>query len=534
MENFERQTLSPDKTGEELPPLNLPSYEEVLETSKLSSEQFSLSKYEQYITSLRSRIALVKEQEKYLNEQMSQLNRHFGTSNNQSLIAQYEFVQQDINSLSSSITDTTNQSDLFPVDNDWLLLEEQLDTISSKIRDLKFAVANLYTLGGYQAVSVTSSKERQIGIGQQSESDLYSEYARYDLDPRKTEQYFDDLIQKPEGVHSQTLLFGSGMATVTTALTLARNVHPAGTYLFGSQMYFENKNQAERIENELLFQRFELFNESDPSDLAEKMKSDPSVIFAEPIGNSKDLPSVDLKKILETPTTNGQRIIIIDTTLSGPNFDYKKLLEDLDDTSVVILVTSLQKLYQEGDGVASAGIATVISRNSEVQAEVTSKLKAFRGMLGTNITPHNLKLIQKLDPEVVSSYSEAIGKNVTELASGLQQIDSPIVDKVVTGPVNDEGVSTAAVLYLQFKRECGQEFVNRAINIATKRGIQLTDGASFGFKTTRLMVIGGDDYAVRICPGIENPRQLAVMEEIFEETLKEIEARLNRLSKVLN
>lgn len=522
-ENFERQTLSPDKTHGELPLLNLPSYEEVLEVSKLSSEQFSLSKYELYITSLRGRITLIKDQERYLSEQMSQLNRHLNASGNKSLVAQYELVQQDIDSLSSSIADTTNQSDLFPVDNDWLLLEEQLDTISSKIRDLKFAVANLYTAGGFQAVSVSSSKERQIGVGQQAESDLYSEYARYDLDPKKTEKYFDELIQKPEGIHSQTLLFGSGMAAVTTVLTLARNVHPAGNYLFGSQMYFENKNQAERIENELLFQRFEIFDESNDDDLAEKMKSDPSVIFTEPIGNSKNLPSVDLKKVLESPTTNDRRIIIIDTTLSGPNFDYEKLIEDLDHTSVLVLITSLQKLYQEGDGVASAGIATVISRDTEIQAEVTSKLKAFRGMLGTNITPHNLKLIQRLDAEVVNGYSETVGKNVTELASGLQQMNSSIVEKVVTGPVNDKGTSTSAVLYLQFKRECGQEFVNRAINRAAERGIQLTDGASFGFRTTRLMVIGGDDFAVRICPGIENPRQLAVIEEIFEETLKEIE-----------
>lgn len=502
-------------------PLNLPSYEEVLTASKISTEQFSELKYQEYILSLEKRISLLKEQESYFMSQLEQLrpNLDKGTK---LFLAHFDLANKFLKSISDSIYSLTEQGDLFPANDQWLLLEDSLDGLSEQVREMKFVIANLYNIGNYQAVGYYSSKKKEIGIGQLSDEDLFSEYARYDLTPTQTEKYFDNQIKKPEGIHSQTLLFGSGMATVSTTIALAKYENPNGSYLFGSQMYFENNNQAQQLQDELHFERFELFDENVPDDLKDKMKSDPSVIFAEPIGNSKDLPSINLEDILKTPTNNRTRLIIIDTTLSGPNFNYKDVLADLDDKSVLILVASLQKLYQEGDGVASAGMATILTRDEALKNETVTKMKTFRGMLGTNITPHNLKLIQKISPENVTKYAEQIGKNVTDFASALKSKQYSIVEKIATAPIKANGVSEASVFYIQFKKDCGQKFIDKVVTKSKGRDIQITDGASFGFRNTRLMVIGGDEFAVRVCPGIENTRQLAILEEIFEETLKEL------------
>jgi hypothetical protein len=243
----------------------------------------------------------------------------------------------------------------------------------------------------------------------------------------------------------------------------------------------------------------------------------------ETIGNMRDMPSVDVDDILQTDTRHSRRLVVLDITLSGPNFDSKRLLRAMDEQTVVILVNSLQKLYQEGDGVAAAGALTILSRNKDWTDEITAKLHAFRGMLGTHVTPQNVKLLQRISPEAVREFAHRIGMNVTEIATSLRETPSPPLSKVVTSRTTADGSSEAAAFYLHFSVECGQAFVDRAVAVASDRGLQLTDGASFGFKTTRLMVIGGDQTAVRICPSIENPRQVSQLIEVFKTALREIE-----------
>jgi hypothetical protein len=286
-------------------------------------------------------------------------------------------------------------------------------------------------------------------------------------------------------------------------------------------LYFENKNQAEQLEEEKFFSGLSTFDEMNSEDLDARLQNDPQFLFVEPVGNTENMPSVDLVKIIKSPTSHDRRIIIIDNTLCGTNLDTKKILENLDDNTVVLLISSLQKLYEEGDDVASAGMITLLSKNDAVTSQVYKKIKALRGMLGTNITPYHLKLIQKIDPPMIKEHIHKIGVNVAELSSFMQGLQSSVLEKVVTSDI-ENGVSQAAVFYVHFNKEIGHDFINKILNKSTKRNLQVVYGASFGFKNTRMAVIE-DPHQVRICPGIENPREIAVLKEIIEESLRELD-----------
>ncbi len=501
--------------------LNLPKHAELCRLSGLSKEQFPETRYGEYVQALNERMRLLETQTETLRKNLEQLRPRLRQAN-KIVVAHFDVVEVFLTEVCHGISFLTRQPDLFPNQNQWFLVEESMDQLSDQIRDLKFALTNLYTIGGFQAASTDTSRAVQAGIGQRVDTDLRSEYARYDLSPLKTEQYFDELIQKPEGVTSRTLLFGSGMASVTTILTLARSEYPKKLFLTGTHLYFENQNQIEQLYKDIGDERLSSFDERHPDDLRIRMDGDPAVIFTETIGNMRDMPSVNVEDILQAETQHHRRLIILDITLSGTNFDSKNLLRSMDDQSVVILVNSLQKLYQEGDGVAAAGTLTVLSRNKDWTDEITGKLHALRGMLGTHITPQNVKLLQRIDPESVRDFAHRIGTNVTEIATALREFHSPLLSGIVTSRTTQDGSSEAATFYLHFKGEHGQAFVDRSVELASKRGRQLTNGASFGFKTTRLMVIGGDQTSVRICPGTENPRQTAELIEIFKTALQEM------------
>lgn len=501
--------------------LNLPSHKDILKLSGLSEGQFPESKYREYVRALNERMRLLETQTGSLTYNLEELRPKLEHAS-KLVVAHFDVVEVFLKEACRGVIRLTKQTDLFPNHNNWFLVEESMDQLSEQIRDLKFALANLYTIGGFQATSVKTSREVQAGIGQRADTDLRAEYTRYDLLPVRAERYFDELIQKPEGVNSRTLLFGSGMASVTTVLTLAKSEYQKEVFLTGTHLYFENHNQTDQLFTDIGEERLATFDERYPDGLRIRMDDDPAVVFVETIGNMRDMPSVDVDDILQADTQHSRRLVVLDITLSGPNFDSKRLLRNMDEHTVVILVNSLQKLYQEGDGVAAAGALTVLSRNKDWTNEITAKLHAFRGMLGTHVTPQNVKLLQRINPEAVRSFARRIGTNVAEIATALREADLPVVDKIVTGRMHTDGTSEAAAFYIQLNYNCGQTFVDTVVKKAAARNIQLTDGASFGFKTTRLMVIGGDTTAVRICPGAENPRQISELITIFKEALEEL------------
>jgi len=226
---------------------------------------------------------------------------------------------------------------------------------------------------------------------------------------------------------------------------------------------------------------------------------------------------------------NGVRFIIVDYTMSGPLFDVSKHLPNIKDKDVLVLITSLQKLYQAGDDLVPAGMATIaISDTSKFSLEDIEKhLKSLRGVLGVNVPLDSIISLKLTNPDSVHSHAEQIAKNVSELADNFPR-NSEAVKNLYQPPKLSSGESEGMVFNVCFSDIPTKErFISKALELAIKYGITLSEGTSFGFRYTRMFTNKppADDpnpetAVVRIAPGVENERQTTVLKRIFQEAVE--------------
>lgn len=504
---------------ENKPPINIPSYDDVLEYSNLSESVFDKKDYREYVESFKERTNLIKEQEQIFTEQLKSLKKYYERGS-EIFKKHFDLVEDLLSDFSKSINSMMNQKDLAPSSEDWFLVEDQVDHLANQARDLKFAISNLLSIGGFQSVSIKSSKGEQIGPGQLSETELGAVYARSDISPRSTESHYDAMIEMSENAENETLLMGSGMSALTVGLGLTKSELPDAQYLIGDNLYFENDRYLEQLASEVGIDNMDLF--SDNEDMKEQLKDDPQVILTEPVGNTPEMVVTDIEEIVKTPTDHEQRFVLVDYTLTGPNYDFSEITEKLDDKTVLILFSSLQKMHEEGDDIAPAGMITAVAKDGQQTEKLTKKMRGLRSILGANITSQSLSLLQNTSPESTREYAEKIQNNVKELSSFIESLGTNIIDKVVTPPLDKNGNSQGALFYLHFTEKVGTDFIDKLIEKAKSKNLQVVDGSSFGFRDSRLTTLQ-EDKVVRFSPGIENPRKLEKMKQIIEEALNELE-----------
>jgi hypothetical protein len=489
--------------------VNIPTYEEVLSFSGLSENQFSFDQYKQYKNRIQMRVRLIDEQLAYFESELSSYEKLSLSSTQEKL---YLTCKEMISKAGLMRNTLMNQYDMFSTSDTSAVVEEKIEELSNFIREIKFLYASFSVHGNFQSVSVASSLHEELGEGQKVKKDLFTEYSRYDLDAKEAQNHFNSLIEAPDGYSSKSLFFSSGMAAVSTVLAGANR----SKVLCGSSLYFENSNITHDYLDE---ETTTFFNEGETGSLREGVAKNPDVVFIEPIGNNFELPTVDLKELFETESV--PKVVILDVTLFGLGFDYEKFLSESKDGSTFIFVNSLQKLFQDGDSVVSAGAITIVGKDREYVEALRSKIYALRGMLGTNITQHSLQGLLKLDRNVTLEYVQACVENTKSIFNNVKDYVSYDFGRVVYSEIPE---GAPPVFYINFNQELGQQFVNRVVDLASNKGIQVTDGASFGFRHTRLMCIGGDSTKVRVCPGIENEREVVALTQIIQQSLNELEA----------
>lgn len=490
--------------------VNIPTYKDVLSFSGLSEYQFSFDQYKQYKNRIEMRFRLIDEQLAYFESELLGYEMLSLSSTQEKL---YLTCKDMISRVGLMRNTLMNQYDMFPTSDTSAVIEEKIEEMSNLIREIKFLYASFSVHGNFQSASAASSLHEEVGEGQKVKRDLFAEYSRYDLDAKEAQNHFNSLIEVPRGYSSESLFFGSGMAAVSTVLASAHR----SKILCGSSLYSENYN----ITRDYLDEKTAtFFNEGETGSLREGVAKNPDVVFIEPISNNFELPVVDLKELFEAKSV--PKVVILDVTLFGLGFDYEKLLSESKVDTTFIFVNSLQKLFQDGDSVSPAGAVTIVGKDKEYVEALRSRIYALRGMLGTNITQHSLQGLSKLDRNVTLEYVQACVENTKSIFNNIKDCVSHDFGRVVYSEIPE---GAPPVFYVNFNQNFGQQFVNRVVDLASTKGIQVTDGASFGFRHTRLMCIGGDSTKVRVSPGIENEREIVVLTQIFQEVLNELEAK---------
>lgn len=507
-------TAVDSKTDKQIP-VNLPTREEIIRNSHLSEAIFDEKKYQEYIQSFENRIQLLHEQEALLQADFDAL-KPFSDKGGDVYRKHFHLVGELLSRLSADIYNVLNQKDLFPYDKNWFLIEDQVDSLSSQVRNMKYAMANLYSIDTYHSIAGKASLRALVGPGQYSREEIASPYTRTHLAPRQTEEYFASLLPSIENIHSETILTANGMAALTTVLALVKSERNNGKYLIASNSYYEVTKAFEHMLNEVGIKEPKF---QPPETLLRHIEiDDPDMIFVEPIQNNPDMHEIDMLSLVSTPTKHDKRFVVIDNTLSGLNLAMRDIVKESNPQNILLFISSLHKMHEQGDDVAPAGVIHVVGPNSTEIESVTQKLRALRAFLGVNITTPSLLLLQKISPDSVEKYSNIIGKNVTALARDLRSVNSPIVKKIVSASENESGASGALAFFIHFKHEVAVKFIDKVLEKAKEHRLQVTARAAFGYRHTSLE-IPADPTIVRIAPGVENPRQIEILKQIFREAL---------------
>ncbi|MBI2612662.1 hypothetical protein HYW59_02525 [Candidatus Kaiserbacteria bacterium] len=506
-------------------PANLPTRKEIIENSHLSETIFDESKYRDYVKSFEDRVSLLQEQEAQLLSDFDALKPHYEKGGE--IYREHVHIVRDLLSdLSRGIDNMLFQRDLFPVDKKWFLVESQVETLSLQVRDMKYAMANLYSVGTYHSVTKGASFTKHMGPGQYARKELASPYARSGLEPREMEAYFAGLLPSVENTKSETILTANGMASLTTVLALVKSEKNDGKYLIPANSYYELNKVFRHMLREPGVKDFTF---QPPETLLDHTKNDdPDMIFIEPIQNDPEMREIDVIDLVSVPTKHDKRFVIVDYTISGQNIALHDIIEKSNPRNILLLISSLHKMYEQGDDVAPAGVIHVVGKTAEGLKPITEKLRALRAMLGTNITAPSLLLLQRISPDAVEEYSYAIGKNVTTLARDLQRINSPIVKKISAAAENESGASRGLVFYIHFMQDVAPRFVEGVLEKAREHKLPVMEKSAFGYRQTSLSIPG--ELIVRIAPGVENSRQVEILKQIFEDVLIDLsrEARSNR------
>lgn len=339
------------------------------------------------------------------------------------------------------------------------------------------------------------------------------------------------LVPMPSDARGQTLAYGSGVGALFGSLACAvsdvAGKEPEVKILTGTSLYFEVPLQISLLRKLMPQDNVVLFNEHERSDLVGALDQDPVVVITEHLVNTPDLPVVPIEEILKRRSGHERRYVIIDYSASGPRFDLSEHAKALHGNDVVILVTSLQKMYQSGDDLVPGGMATIIANRNAPETLGDSVLRArmMRGLFGVNIQTSSAAALSLADTSSVKEYAARIAAAVPRLAEVFEKLGASAVQHVFRPPQRPDGTSEGLFFNVEFSSLGAKHlFAERAIELAKGRRINLSEGTSFGFRYTRFdldrqLEAKSDWKFLRVAPGVEGEYEIAQLREIFAQAL---------------
>lgn len=194
-----------------------------------------------------------------------------------------------------------------------------------------------------------------------------------------------------------------------------------------------------------------------------------------------------------------RRLVIVDTTLSGPLADLSAMLAAPgEDCEVVLALSSGLKLDQAGLELANVGLLRVLVRAGAARqaSAVAQRLRGLRALMATGLTLDELSALTApwfLDRAYAARYATAIFGHNASLAQAIGR------QGAVFGPRSHPGLDvpgTAAPFCALQLREPTVGRYRRLADIvareADRRGLVLARGGSFGFRGHRFETIEPD------------------------------------------
>ena len=390
------------------------------------------------------------------------------------------------------------------------------------------------TGGDFQSPSYLHSLQSQAGAQTGKIIGTINDYKRdVHLDESVFEKkYAREYIDSNWKILTHCYLVNSGMAAFTTILTyLMTEGKLSGDILLGKSSYFQYK----QILSKIFLKNIIEFSESDNRRISTLIeKKHPKAIFVDSLCNSKQIPVVNLKFLMDCLNhyAKSEVYLIVDNTCLSVFFQPFNIL--LRNQKVrVITFDSLNKYAQFGLDRVTAGIVTAMWKDGH-------KIFEYRKHAGTNISDASVYAIPLPDRKLLERRLLRHQRNAVFLCSYLQNnIDSktntPIDEIIYPKLATHEGFFwtkdmkfTGSFLNLKFRKNLEnkkqyQRFVKLAIHQAKKNKVDLIAGTSFGLNTSRIYLTSlwtdyGDPF-IRISAGTEDFISINKLARVLEETI---------------
>ena len=375
--------------------------------------------------------------------------------------------------------------------------------------------------GKFQSPSIAPTTESQRN-GSQNEKE-FSVYQRSDYTPEYSEGKFNKIFKSFRGRMPKTLLFNSGMATISTVMFFLKNVKKLGTLYIGENAYFETKWLVED------FKEVKYFNEYSPV-----FGKDVRIFWLEYPINCTQPSKYPFDKQLDTKlvfssivkichANLGQKYaLVVDYTLFYLPFDIFAYLDELPKNLEVFLITSLQKHRGYGFDLTNGGALTFYSDAGDYE-----ELKKLRAIMGTSITQETIWTMPEISPKIIN-------KIVRDSAVNAEKIFDEISKKVY-GPVKffyskNSGFRTSFIFVEidktlvkthKSKPFLSERLVEEIVRSAKKNSAILVNGTSFGLPFTRIFK-NSERYentnSLRIAVGYDEEMCAGVAKSIVEGT----------------
>lgn len=330
-----------------------------------------------------------------------------------------------------------------------------------------------------------------------------------------------------------TFLTSSGMSAWSTVAQFAFS-HPeaSGPVFAGKDTYFQGKRILERFCPD----RLEYFDEMDADGFLEQVRQkQPGIIFLDTLGNTPRMAMPDMDRLIPGLRNVLMRpcILVIDNSILGPSSRIREKMSGLPSHLRIIVVESLNKLYQFGMDRVTGGVMW----SNWIGA---GALFTWRMQLGTNISDTSVLTLPTPHRAFLEKRLRRLGRNAQFLAASIEQQlqahpKSPLSHVVYpslpshAAYTGKEGLFAGPFFVIAFREgfqkvSVYQRFLKKIMEEAKTMRVDLVAGTSFGMNTTRLYLTAlhtdeTEQPFVRISVGTETAQEMEKIRELFSRVI---------------
>lgn len=340
--------------------------------------------------------------------------------------------------------------------------------------------------GQFQSPTISPSTLTQRGA---SQNDLeHGVYQRADYSPVVLEQQINNLYPKTNLIAPRTLVFNSGMASISTLLFFLYNCLGYEHIVVGENTYFETKSLFEK------YNRFSFFNEF----LSDGIPDCRGIWIEYPINCTKpDIYPINrsssklilfqaINELIQIARKSPEKrySIVIDYTLYFIPFDMD--ITRVPSNVSLFLITSLQKHRGYGLDLVNGGAITYYSNNDDDYASLTE----LRASMGTLFTQESGWLQPAIRPTTINTLILDSGRLALSIFKRLK------IHPGVSAFYSGNNSFLTSFIFLKIEKSImslygsgpffSERLINSIVQAALEANTQILHGTSFGFPFTRI------------------------------------------------